>query len=107
VDKGQPVSEVTALERWLFNSIAPQRLATVLLGIFAGLALALAGLGAGLVGALFLGRVMRGLLFGVTATDPAVFAAAAAALAVVALVATWIPARRATRVEPSAALRYE
>jgi putative ABC transport system permease protein len=47
------------------------------------------------------------MLFGVTATDPVVVAGAMLSLAVVALAATWFPARRATRVEPSAALRCE
>jgi putative ABC transport system permease protein len=72
-----------------------------------GMALALAGVGAGLIGALALTRLISGLLFGISASDPATFLATAAILSAVALLATYIPARRATRVEPTAALRYE
>jgi putative ABC transport system permease protein len=50
---------------------------------------------------------MRQILFGVTPTDPATFAIVAALMLTVALLACWIPARRATRVDPLVALRYE
>jgi predicted permease len=67
--------------------------------------LALAGIACGSAGAIVATRFLRSLLFGVSATEPAVFAAAAAVLAGVALVASWIPARRATMVDPLEAVR--
>jgi putative ABC transport system permease protein len=65
------------------------------------------GLAIGLAGALALTRVMKGLLYGVSATDPLTFTAIALLLCFVALLACWIPARRAARVDPMAALRCE
>jgi predicted permease len=72
-----------------------------------GLLLTLVGIGVGLAGALALSRVMSGLLYGVTASDPATFATIVVVLAVVSLIACYIPARRATRVDPLIALKYE
>jgi putative ABC transport system permease protein len=69
--------------------------------------LAIAGVAAGSVVALAAARLIRGLLFEVSATDPLTFGAVAAALLAVALVASYIPARRATRVDPMVALRGE
>jgi predicted permease len=72
-----------------------------------GMVIALVGIGVGLAGAFALTRVLEGMLFGVTATDPVAFAATAAGLAAVALLACYIPARRAARIDPAVALRSE
>jgi putative ABC transport system permease protein len=69
------------------------------------LALALAGVAVGLACAAGVTRFLAGQLFGVSATDPLVFAAVACLLALVALVASWVPARRATGVDPLATIR--
>lgn len=153
VDKEQTLSEFVTMEQRVDRSTAREEFSATLLGIFAGVALALAAIGlygviaysvaqrtheigvrialgaqgrdvlamilrsgmllatigvaAGLAGAWALTRWMQQVLFGVTPTDPATFAGVAALMLAVALLACWIPARRATRVSPLVALRYE
>jgi putative ABC transport system permease protein len=153
LDKNQPVSEIRTLDQVAGETAAQRQFLMVLLGIFAALALILAGVGiygvlaysvarrtheigvrmalgaaradvmklvlaqglrfaffgvlAGLAGALLLTRVLASLLFGVSPTDPVTFALVTGLLALVAFLACYIPARRATKVDPMEALRYE
>jgi putative ABC transport system permease protein len=72
-----------------------------------GMVLALLGVAIGVAAAFGLARYVATLLFGVTARDPIVFAAVPALLAAVAFAAVWLPARRASRVDPIVALRCE
>ncbi len=83
----------------------PRAILALVLG--KGMRLALAGLALGLCGALMLTRFIESQLFGVSASDPLTYAALALLLALVALVACYLPARRAMKVDPMVALRYE
>jgi ABC-type antimicrobial peptide transport system permease subunit len=70
-----------------------------------GAMLAVIGIVVGAIGALFLTRLLKGLVFGVSTTDPIAFGGVIVLLALVALLASWLPARRATRVDPMNVLR--
>jgi putative ABC transport system permease protein len=72
-----------------------------------GLAIGVAGVAIGIPGALGLARLMRGMLYGIGPSDPLVFAGVAALLVGIAAVASYVPARRAVRVDPVVALKYE
>jgi ABC-type antimicrobial peptide transport system permease subunit len=72
-----------------------------------GVSMVIAGLSVGLLAALALTRLMARFLIGVSPSDPLTYIAVAVLLSAIALIACWIPARRATRVDPGIALRYE
>jgi len=153
IDKDQPVSNIRSMDEIVSEAVARQRFSTLLLGVFAGLALVLAAVGIygvmsysvaqrtreigirmalgaqrsdvlkltianglklvgtgliiGLAAAFALTRVMASLLFGVSATDPITFVTISLVLMSVALVASYIPALRATKVDPMVALHYQ
>ena len=153
IDSDLPVSKVANMEEVVSESVGQQRFNTLLIGLFAGVALILAavgvygvmshavaqrtheigvrlalgargrdvlgmiirqglaltliGLAVGLAVALALVRVMNSLLYKVSATDPLIYGGVAAALTLSALLACYIPARRATKVDPLVALRHD
>jgi putative ABC transport system permease protein len=153
LDKDQPVYSVRSLDSVLSESVAGPRFRTLVLGVFAGVALILASVGIygvisygvsqrtqeigirmalgartpdalklvvkggmmlvligvaiGIAGAFALTRLLTSLLFGVAPTDAMTFASVAALLIIVSALACYIPARRATKVDPLVALRYE
>lgn len=88
-------------------AIGARRVDVFQLVIGQGIRMAVAGPAAGILGALALTRLMTKLLFGVTPTDPATFLAVAIVTLAVVLLACFIPARRAMRVDPMVALRHE
>jgi ABC-type antimicrobial peptide transport system permease subunit len=88
-------------------ALGAQRRDVLVLILWQGARLALLGVAIGIAGAFVLTRLMADLLYGVAATDPVTFFLLALTLTVVAMVACYLPARRATRVDPVAALRWE
>jgi putative ABC transport system permease protein len=88
-------------------ALGAQTGAVMKLVIGQGIKLALIGVLIGMGGALAVTQLMRSLLFGVSAIDPLTFVVVAVSLTLVALAACWIPARRATKVDPLVALKYE
>jgi putative ABC transport system permease protein len=153
LDGEQPVADIRTMQSLLADSVARARFNTLLLTVFAvvalilaavgiygvmsyavtqrthelglrmalgaqtshllslivrqGMVMAAAGVGIGLAAAFALTRILGTLLYGISATDPLTFLAIASLLTAVALLACYLPARRATRVDPMVALRYE
>ena len=153
IDRSAPLYNIKTLDEYVGRSVEQDKFITLMLGIFAGVALLLTlvglygvlaysvaqrtheigvrmalgaqegnvlrlvlaqgllltllGVAAGVVGALATTPLIRAELFGIGSADPVTFLVLAVLLAAVAMAAGWIPARRATRVDPMVALRYE
>jgi putative ABC transport system permease protein len=153
IDRNQPISSITTMDQLVQDSVGNRRVTLILLGLFSGLALVLAGIGIygvisysvaqrtqeigirmalgarredvmrmillqgariagagvliGVLAAFALTRYLEKLLFSVSPGDPATFASVAVVLAMVAVLASYIPARRTLSVDPMTALRYE
>jgi putative ABC transport system permease protein len=88
-------------------ALGAQRHEVVRMVVRDGMAMALAGMAAGLACAWGLTHLIASLLYDVKANDPATFAAVAASLTAIAMLACWVPALQAARVDPMVALRYE
>jgi predicted permease len=88
-------------------ALGGRRLDVLRLVVWQGMKMAMIGALAGLIASFALTRLMKGLLFGVSASDPLTFIVVASLLTIVALAACWIPARRATKVDPIVALRRD
>ena len=116
LDPGLPVRNLRSMDELVSRSIAPQRFNLSLLCLFSGLGLLLAAIGIYGVMAysvsqrtheIGLTRLMKSLLFGVSATDPLILAGVSLLVTIIALLACYLPARRAAKVDPLVALRYE
>jgi len=104
------ISQLVTLRTHEFGvhiALGAQRINILILVLRQGLKLILIGAGLGLVGAIALTRFLAAMLHNISPTDPVVFATVAVFLAGVALLACWIPARRAAKTDPMEALRYE
>ena len=88
-------------------ALGARRLEVLALVLREGLVLTAIGIAIGLAGAVGLTGYLHGMLFGLTPLDPATYAAVAVAFTAVAAIASYLPARRATKIEPLIALRYE